>query len=479
MKAFPGDFYDFIHIDGQQDGDGTYHDLEMALEKGRYILVDGYFWTDENMLSSTYFLKKYEKFIEYSIVIPGYAGDLLIKTRECARNMLGCQPKDYLGLKNSFSSEYYFNICDGYEEFLRSNGKELNTKYSAIFALVNPKREENILDIGCGRGELAFALSQTGANVIGLDYSNHSIEIAKKTYSEYIGQNLNFINADISEYYPEIKFDRVIASDVVEHIEPDALDKIINKVSSMLKDDGYFVVHTAPNLLNYKYEYSEKRILAKQAGTYIPANPRTYYEDLMHINEQTPAKLNRSLKKHFRYTLTWVGCLPKLIGSLEGSYDKDYYIKTNSIFSIASNKEIIKSDIIDMISQQALSEKDVNIYISCEKSELKFKKNQMIELPIAITNNSNKSLKSFEPFPVHISYHWMNDRNEYEVFDGIRTLLPFPLTPQSKINLNINIMTPKKPGVYTLQLTAVQEKCFWFEDILNRLPYLIKVIIEE
>jgi len=58
MTSLPGDFYDLIHIDGQQDGDGTIRDMEMALEKGRWILVDGLFWSKENLLASTYFLEK-------------------------------------------------------------------------------------------------------------------------------------------------------------------------------------------------------------------------------------------------------------------------------------------------------------------------------------------------------------------------------------------------------------------------------------
>src|ERR1039458_4621811 len=47
MSSFPGGSYDLIHIDGQQDGKGTLHDLDLALGQGRYILVDGYFWTRE------------------------------------------------------------------------------------------------------------------------------------------------------------------------------------------------------------------------------------------------------------------------------------------------------------------------------------------------------------------------------------------------------------------------------------------------
>ena len=77
MTALPGEGYDLIHIDGQQDGDGTIHDLEMALPKAKFVLLDGYFWSKENMMSATYFVEKYKQFIEYSLIIPSYAGELV------------------------------------------------------------------------------------------------------------------------------------------------------------------------------------------------------------------------------------------------------------------------------------------------------------------------------------------------------------------------------------------------------------------
>ena len=43
MTRLPGEVYDLIHVDGQQDGDGTFHDLKLPLAQARHILVDGYF----------------------------------------------------------------------------------------------------------------------------------------------------------------------------------------------------------------------------------------------------------------------------------------------------------------------------------------------------------------------------------------------------------------------------------------------------
>jgi hypothetical protein len=87
MDHFPGQLYDLVHIDGQQDGAGTFHDLRRAILQARWILLDGYFWTQENFVNANDFLLKYKDLIRYAVAIPGYAGELLIRT---SNNYLLC-----------------------------------------------------------------------------------------------------------------------------------------------------------------------------------------------------------------------------------------------------------------------------------------------------------------------------------------------------------------------------------------------------
>src|SRR6202030_1076843 len=79
MKRFPDGIYDLIHVDGQQDGLGTFHDLRRAVSQGRWVLLDGYFWSRLNFFNANDFLLKFKEVISYAISIPGYAGELLIR----------------------------------------------------------------------------------------------------------------------------------------------------------------------------------------------------------------------------------------------------------------------------------------------------------------------------------------------------------------------------------------------------------------
>ncbi len=480
MTTFPGEFYDFIHIDGQQDGDGTYHDLEMALEKGRYILLDGYFWSRDNMLSSTFFLEKYRNFVEYSIIVPGYAGELLIKTKPEARHIFAGSEAQYVRLRDCYDKAYYLRDCGGHELFKKYRGLELeDSRLLAVYYLANPDKDQKILDIGCGRGELSYALSQGGAMVVGVDYSKDSIQIARKTYQaeQSAVSGLDFFQGDILECSFPTKFDAIIAADLIEHLEQESLEKLFDKVAGWLKKRGLFIIHTAPNKLGYLYSYRLRRRRARETGLYLPKNPRTYYEDLMHINEQTPAKLHRSLKKRFACVYTWVTTLPDVAGSLRRTFSKAEFAEAASILSVASNERIEKEKLLLLVTQEKLNARLLDIDLSAQERKLTWKRSEAQKLNITIQNKGKERLVSLPPYPVNISYHWLKDTGEMTLRDGIRTPLRLPILPLGKRAYTIEVIAPEEPGDYVLQVTLVQEQNFWFEQMLPDMPWNVNVSV--
>ena len=481
MTSFPGECYDFIHIDGQQDGDGTFHDLKLALEKGSYILLDGYFWSKENMLSSTYFVAKYRHFIEHIILLPGYAGDLLIKAKPEARDMgHKFRKKDYRSLEESYDSIYYLRDCEGYDGFRKSKGTELEDgRLLAVYYLANPQEGENILDIGCGRGELSFALSQANARVVGVDYSKDAIEIARNIPSgthkkDNLDRNPNFIHCDFLNHRFDKTFDKVIAADLIEHIEKESLGKMFQKISDLLGREGLFIVHT-PNQMSYTYSYNQKRIRAKEMGLYLPRNPRTYYEDLMHINEQTPARLKRSLKRHFTCVHLWLTVLPNIPGTLKTGLSRKDLLQSTSMFAVASHKELEKSEMLSWITQDKLDPPQLGIVMYSAEVNLTLKKSQRFQLKTSIENVGKQRLVSLSPYPVNIAYHWKKKGGEFETYDGVRTPIRIPLLPSQKSEYKMDILGPAHTGSYVLEITMVQEHNFWFEQYLKNLPININV----
>ena len=79
-----------------------------------------------------------------------------------------------------------------------------------------------------------------------------------------------------------------------------------------------------------------------------------------------------------------------------------------------------------------------------------------------ISNLGNAILVSAPPNPVHISYRW---RRDDETIEGLRSMLPGPLTPGSELPCRFTLQAPEEPGDYRLTVTAVQEQVAWFDDL--------------
>lgn len=110
-----------------------------------------------------------------------------------------------------------------------------------ICAAIRQIQPENVLDIGCGVGQVSYPLAVTFPDVAfhGVDSDEASIEHAR---SSHIAPNLSFGN----EYDPdsEEKYGMIIASEVIEHVE--APDEFLRSLRRKLADTGRLVL-TLPN----------------------------------------------------------------------------------------------------------------------------------------------------------------------------------------------------------------------------------------
>jgi 2-polyprenyl-3-methyl-5-hydroxy-6-metoxy-1,4-benzoquinol methylase len=75
---------------------------------------------------------------------------------------------------------------------------------------------DTVLDIGCGNGALTYDVAQKAKKVVGIDLNERNITTAKKTYSR---ENIEYICGDALTYFPKEKFDVIILSNVLEHID--------------------------------------------------------------------------------------------------------------------------------------------------------------------------------------------------------------------------------------------------------------------
>jgi len=84
------------------------------------------------------------------------------------------------------------------------------------FFTENIKTGDTILDIGCSNGFVASEIAKKASKVIGIDTDSAHIELAKKYHPR---ENIEYILGDATVYPFERKYDAIVLSNVLEHIE--------------------------------------------------------------------------------------------------------------------------------------------------------------------------------------------------------------------------------------------------------------------
>ncbi|MGV0023633.1 class I SAM-dependent methyltransferase [Phormidesmis priestleyi] len=126
-------------------------------------------------------------------------------------------------LKNQWDAELY----ESKHAFVWQSGESL-------IELLSPQPEEQILDLGCGTGQLTQQIAIAHAQVIGIDRSSTMIETAQQNYP-----HLKFLVADAQNFQADRPFDAVF-SNAVLHWIPNP-DGVIHSVYQALKPGGRFV----------------------------------------------------------------------------------------------------------------------------------------------------------------------------------------------------------------------------------------------
>lgn len=144
-------------------------------------------------------------------------------------------------LASFYNSVYKKGEKGHYTSLLLSGDKVPPAKAEVIKEIL--WKGKTVLDAGCGTGELAYLIAKKGAKrVIGVDYSQEAILVAKKTYQL---ANLEFVCSDIA--YIKGTFDVITTLGTIEHTD-DPLG-VLKQLKKMLKPGGSLIV-TCPNWIN-------------------------------------------------------------------------------------------------------------------------------------------------------------------------------------------------------------------------------------
>ena len=186
----------------------------------------------------------------------------------------------------------------GYHDFIASKGDRLPPRMARSLLLMNLEPGTRVLDVGCGRGEIALHAARRGAEVVGIDYSADCLRLTRQTLevaSDRERTRVTLRQADATALpFGDEAFDRVLMLDIVEHLHDWQISRALRETYRVLSPQGYLVLHTLPNRWALQYGYPLFRLLL-DLDRRLPRVPRSDVERSVHINEQDPLTLKRSL----------------------------------------------------------------------------------------------------------------------------------------------------------------------------------------
>jgi O-antigen chain-terminating methyltransferase len=124
-----------------------------------------------------------------------------------------------------------------------------------------------VLDVGCGRGELVALLGEAGIEARGIDADADMVAYAR-------GEGLDVAQADAGSYLEELddgSLGSVFMAQVVEHLPPATLVRVLELAAVKLEPDGLLVAETINPL--------------------SPLALRNYFADLTHAQPLVPETL--------------------------------------------------------------------------------------------------------------------------------------------------------------------------------------------
>lgn len=202
-----------------------------------------------------------------------------------------------------YDTNYYLSCCLGAEEFKKSKGRKLHRNTMRVIDMIPFTPNMEVLDLGCGRGDITLCIARYVKKATGIDYSKSAINIAKSlknAFPKKVKQKTQFVRANVKKLsFKENSFDLIIAFDIFEHLNKTEIKIAVKEIKRVLKPDGILFVQTGTNRILYDFTYKYYIYPVNKALTFIdmvikrtsyhsfPKDPRTKEEKIQHVNEPT------------------------------------------------------------------------------------------------------------------------------------------------------------------------------------------------
>ncbi len=150
-------------------------------------------------------------------------------------------------------------------------------EYEAVLEAVSPTEADEILDAACGTGRYAKAFRAVGAEVVGVDFSNAMLTVARQKVPE-----VDFVEADIAKPLPfsDARFTKINCAQALKHLKN--LEPVMAEFARLLKPGGLFVfsvTHPDMDWTGYELDFEPGFILSLESDVFHHELP--YYQTVL------------------------------------------------------------------------------------------------------------------------------------------------------------------------------------------------------
>jgi 2-polyprenyl-3-methyl-5-hydroxy-6-metoxy-1,4-benzoquinol methylase len=141
------------------------------------------------------------------------------------------------------SSEYFAGKGAGHLTNLDSPFQRY--RVAKVGELARALPTDRVVDLGCGWGTFELALAERVSEIVGVDFSQKSIELCRALLASSPRGNVSFVCADAGD--TELAagaYDLVIAADLFEHLYPDDSERVAREAFRLLRPGGRFAAWT-------------------------------------------------------------------------------------------------------------------------------------------------------------------------------------------------------------------------------------------
>jgi trans-aconitate methyltransferase len=172
----------------------------------------------------------------------------------------------------------------------RTNAPFVPALGAAVFALLDPKAVERILDVGCGEGSLTERIAAAGATVVGIDTSEEMVSDSRAR-----GLDARLMDAEHLQF--EREFDAVFSNAALHWVRDH--DAMLTGVYRALKPGGRFVAEFGGHGNIAAIQVAIRSVLAQHG-----------WETNIHRFYATPAEYSARLHAH-GFTVKEIDLIPR------------------------------------------------------------------------------------------------------------------------------------------------------------------------